>query len=76
MRENKYNVERADKSSATRRRPGGKHLKNKPELLCFSPCCPTDILHYLIQNTIFLILTFLLHVNVTKEPLAIYEHNY
>lgn len=31
----------------------GEHLKNKPELLCFFLCCPTDILHYLIQNTIF-----------------------
>lgn len=60
MRKNKYSVECADKSSVIRSRHcgGGKHLKNKPGRVCFFPCCPTDILHYSIQNTIFLMLTF------------------
>ena len=64
----KYSVECADKSRVIKNKhgSGGKHLKTQPELVGFSPRCPTDILHYSIQNTIILILSFLafLHFNV------------
>ena len=47
----KYSVECADKSRVIKNKhgSGGKHLKTQPELVGFSPRCPTDILHYSIQ---------------------------
>ena len=63
-----YSVECADKSRVIKNKhgSGGKHLKTQPELVASPRVALQIFLHYSIQNTIILILSFLalLHFNV------------